>query len=851
MKKIFPLLAFLTLLTFPGTGQLIFENHYGMPSMVQSPEVMAIHGEDLIVAGHTGLDTRGGNDILLQKMDRSGQILWKKNIGGAANEAAHDLIVLDDGYVLGGYTKTIGNGEKDFYLVKTDFEGKVLWERSYGTASIESCKSLTATSDGGFLLAGDVLVDEVQGQDWWILKVDGQGQEEWSVNYGNTSLDFVKVVEERSDGTFLIGGSIGDAKRSYRAMINIDQSGTIKWQLKLPDSGLNVFNSFDEIMELENEEILVLGNIGNATLTKIDEAGQLIWDEIYARGNKGSQGLGLQKLLGNKVCLYQRQAEQQNALLTIDLERGRVDFEKLFTRTAGEDETSYSFVASEDSYFFLNHKVVTNPFNEEEARGYSIHQYKKEGGLQWKKAEVSAYQPHRDWGHKVVETNTGDYIFSGYRVNRYTSKNTLLLSKAENDGTLAWETTIHEVDALPADLIATKDGGILMLNYLHPNEQGILELIKFDSEGARLWEKTFTAPGTSEFSNYGVSEVGVIRAMPDHGFMIAANTGSKVQLIRIDDQGNILFTKIKSTAYAIRDMIVTARGDLQLVALDQVISFDQEGTYIGVQDYGKMLSAYHLDFYSIAEAPQGEAWLYGVIRKKSTDPYQSILLKIAEDGTVLLQQMSGTHTKVNSRLKVVVQDDASILLFGSEVQPIHEFCDGLFFNIEREEYFSSALESGYVESRSAEGTYQWRETFGLGKGANFYDGFVDRQGEVVGIGWTYHLNSDDHYLVKFRPQGATDFETSPELITAITKVYPNPGNEAFQYEINAPADGELELRIFSSTGQLMTHKELLKSADKMTVGLDTQDFAPGIYYIQTRLNGQLLQTDKWMKLGNN
>ena len=91
----------------------------------------------------------------LVKVDWSGNLVWNKTYGGTGDEIANSVIQTNDGgYALAGFTNSFGAGGKDFWLVKTDSVGNLLWSKTYGGPGDEIADSVIQTSDGGYVLEG-------------------------------------------------------------------------------------------------------------------------------------------------------------------------------------------------------------------------------------------------------------------------------------------------------------------------------------------------------------------------------------------------------------------------------------------------------------------------------------------------------------------------------------------------------------------------------------------------------------------------------------------------------------------------------------------------------------------------
>ena len=85
-------------------------------------------------------------------MDR---IQWARTYGGSEDDVAKCVIQASDGgFVLAGYTNSYGAGGSDMYLVKTDSNGNMQWNTTYGGAADDGASCVLQSSDGGYVLAG-------------------------------------------------------------------------------------------------------------------------------------------------------------------------------------------------------------------------------------------------------------------------------------------------------------------------------------------------------------------------------------------------------------------------------------------------------------------------------------------------------------------------------------------------------------------------------------------------------------------------------------------------------------------------------------------------------------------------
>jgi hypothetical protein len=96
-----------------------------------------------------------------------------KAIGGESEDEGYSLIQTSDGsYAIAGFTKSFGAGEADVYVVKLDANGNLQWTKTIGGPTIEAGSSLIQTSDGGYAITGKT---GSFGADVYVVKLDKNG----------------------------------------------------------------------------------------------------------------------------------------------------------------------------------------------------------------------------------------------------------------------------------------------------------------------------------------------------------------------------------------------------------------------------------------------------------------------------------------------------------------------------------------------------------------------------------------------------------------------------------------------------------------------------------------------------
>jgi hypothetical protein len=161
-----------------------------------------------IIGGGSTSFGAGGYDFYLLKTDGNGNLSWSKTFGGSGIDDAQSVHQTSDGgYIMTGETESFGAGNYDFYLVRTDGSGNLLWNKTYGGTGIEQAYSGKQTGDGGYFMAGNTNSYGAGAGDFYLIKTDGNGNLSWSKTYGGTDWEVVFSAQQTKDGGYVIGGA--------------------------------------------------------------------------------------------------------------------------------------------------------------------------------------------------------------------------------------------------------------------------------------------------------------------------------------------------------------------------------------------------------------------------------------------------------------------------------------------------------------------------------------------------------------------------------------------------------------------------------------------------------------------
>jgi hypothetical protein len=161
-----------------------------------------------IITGESQQLSGAYSDILIQKLDINGNLLWNQNYdGNNKDDYANEIVEMATGELLflGGAFSS--NSKTDIWIMKLMPNGNLIWEKFYGNTGLYRAWDIESTSDGGFVFTG------MKPTNPWsnvlIVKLDGLGNTIWEQFYGGNDIDYGCSIKQTSDGGFIITGFMG------------------------------------------------------------------------------------------------------------------------------------------------------------------------------------------------------------------------------------------------------------------------------------------------------------------------------------------------------------------------------------------------------------------------------------------------------------------------------------------------------------------------------------------------------------------------------------------------------------------------------------------------------------------
>ncbi len=155
------------------------------------------------------------------KLDVDGNRVWQKSYEGLSNSIRQTP---DGGYIAAGYTSSFGAGNNDFWVSKLAADGSVVWQKAYGETYSEIANSVLVTSDGGYSVAGYMMLNS--GDEFIrVLKLDQNGNITWQKKYGGWPERLEAYSSDiTSDGRYILAGT-SSYFGTFGLVLKIDSNG--------------------------------------------------------------------------------------------------------------------------------------------------------------------------------------------------------------------------------------------------------------------------------------------------------------------------------------------------------------------------------------------------------------------------------------------------------------------------------------------------------------------------------------------------------------------------------------------------------------------------------------------------
>jgi len=344
---------------------------------------------------------------------------------------------------------------------------------------------------------------------------------EWHKTFGGSADDWGWSVQQTLDGGYIVTGwteSYGAAPANVW-LIKADSNGNKLWDRTFGGSDWECGRS---VQQTSDGGYIIVGRTDHGAgdcdvwLIKTDSDGNKEWDRVFG-GSLSDRGWSVQQTSDGGYIIAGCTESYGIGWGDVWLIKTDSNGNKLWDRTFGgsSSDRGYSVQQTSDGGYII--AGVTWPYGTAAPDIWLI-KTDSDGNKLWDRTFGGSAD---DWSYSVQQASDGGYIIAGYTESYGAGGSDVWLIKTDSNGNKLWDRTFGgSNDDYGWSVQQTSDDGYIIAGHTHSYGAGDCDvwLIKVDSNGNKEWDKTFGGPG----SDVGRS----VQQTSDGGYIIAGSTSS-------------------------------------------------------------------------------------------------------------------------------------------------------------------------------------------------------------------------------------------------------------------------------------------------------------------------------------
>ncbi len=225
------------LLRLSKEGKPLWAKTYSAANREVASSIIRSADGGFLIAG-TADDDKGNKNMLLIKVAADGALQWRKTYGSDGDDYGEAVVAVEDGYFFAGNTDQPDRIDNDIVLYKIDKSGQEVWDQPMliSTDEVDEVSDLIATSDGGLMIAGRIGFNS----DAYIAKLSMEGKVEWEQTIGGALGDGALDIHEVEEDLFVMVGFSEISETNLDMLVAaVDAQGNELWRSTLGESLLS------------------------------------------------------------------------------------------------------------------------------------------------------------------------------------------------------------------------------------------------------------------------------------------------------------------------------------------------------------------------------------------------------------------------------------------------------------------------------------------------------------------------------------------------------------------------------------------------------------------------------------
>jgi hypothetical protein len=286
-------------------GNVFWRKNYSIGNYGSAKSITQTPDNNIFICGQAVQNwVEKREDIFLQKLNAKGDSVWVKTFGGNSFDYAACIISTSDrNLLIAGKSESFEAGSSgDIYLIKLNYDGKVIWEKTFADPESEFATHVMETQQGDYIITGNDQASEPDtANKIYLLKVDANGNLVWEKRFGlgkgNWKWGYSTI--ETANGDYLTSGHLTRDGYTQVLIVKTDNNGNQIWEKTygeplLSETGYSLKMNHDNTCTITGTSFEVNNPDTEIILLKIDENGKELWFQRFG-SSFNSNGFNLLK----------------------------------------------------------------------------------------------------------------------------------------------------------------------------------------------------------------------------------------------------------------------------------------------------------------------------------------------------------------------------------------------------------------------------------------------------------------------------------------------------------------------------------------------------------------------------
>ena len=434
-------------------------------------------------------------------------------------------------------------------------------------------------------------------------------------------------------------------------------------------------------------------------------------------------------------------------------------------------------------------------------------------------------------GRDVLQTSDGGFMIAASNETNLTNDRDIMIFRTDNLGNFLWKKSYGgNLPEYPSGMLKAADGNYFIVGYSQSFGGGDYDhyLLKVNSAGDSLMEKVYGGWGNEELKEIIATADGNYVMVGASNSVTSSLSNNNIQLIKIDIDGNVIWSKNYGDASyeSARSVKLCADGGFVILGKRVNPSGNSSMFLIKTNSVGDSLWS---QIYSGPASLEGKfvvvnadgSYTMAVDDSSAISDSDVRIMKVDPTGNVVLwnKLYSGTDKDITKMIQTT--------------------SDGGYIVTAMSRSFGWNNPDYWILKLNSLGDTVWAKNFG---GSDHEHCYVVRQTSdggyiVVGHSRSNPIRTEEIYLIKLNSNGEfgpVGVGVNSLLANNDVTVYPNPAQGMVTIDITSMYEPESYCMINNALGQLIyTHK--VDPANLLNT-IDMKGNSPGVYYITVRSN---------------